>query len=451
MSGPVEPLGRPGGGGSITVGAVAAFRGWRAFRHRNYRLFFGGQAISLVGTWMQQVAQGWLVLQLTGDPFALGLVAAAQFTPVLILGLFGGIVADQLPKRRTLIFTQVSAAALALVLFALSATGVVQVWHVIVLAVLLGVVNAVDMPTRQAFAVEMVGREDVANAVGLNSALFNASRILGPALAGLTIGAFSISIAFLLNGLSYFAVIAGYFAMRDDDLRPTPQLDRPRSVSDVVETLAEGLSYVRRTSIVLLAISVVGAVATFGMNFSVLTPPLAQDVLHSDASGYGFLMSASGLGSLAAALGIAFASRARTAAIAWGAIVLGAAEVVLGLSRSFPLSMVAMLAVGFGGIAMAATANTAIQLTVPDRLRGRVMSVYTTVFAGSTPIGGLLLGAIASRFGVPEALLIGGVVSLIVGLGAFAWLRTINAAGVLRPSGHAVTAEPTGLTTARPR
>jgi MFS family permease len=435
----------------MMVGAVAAFRGWRAFRHRNYRLFFGGQAISLVGTWMQQVAQGWLVLQLTGDPFALGLVAAAQFTPVLVFGLFGGIVADQLPKRRTLIFTQLSAAILALLLFVLTATGVVEEWHVIVLAALLGLVNAIDMPTRQAFAVEMVGRDDVANAVGLNSALFNASRILGPALAGLTIGAFNISIAFLLNGLSYVAVIVGYFLMRDEELRPAPRIDRPGSVGDVVATLVEGLSYVRRTSIVLLAVSVVGAVATFGMNFSVLTPPLAQDVLDSDASGYGFLMAASGLGSLAAALGIAFASRARTAAIAWGAIVLGAAEVVLAMSRSFPLSMVAMLAVGFGGIAMAATANTAIQLTVPDRLRGRVMSVYTTVFAGSTPIGGLMLGAVASRFGVPEALLVGGVVSLLVGLGAIAWLRSINAAAILRPSLRAASADPTGLTTARPR
>jgi MFS family permease len=451
MSGPVEPLGRPGGGGSMTAGAVAAFRGWRAFRHRNYRLFFGGQAISLVGTWMQQVAQGWLVLQLTGDPFALGLVAAAQFTPVLVLGLFGGIVADQLPKRRTLVFTQLSAAVLALILFVLTATDVVQVWHVIVLAALLGVVNAVDMPTRQAFAVEMVGRDDVANAVGLNSALFNASRILGPALAGLTIGAFNISIAFLLNGLSYFAVIASYFMMRDEDLRPAPRMDRPESVGDVIAALVEGLTYVRRTPIVLLAVTVIAVVSTFGMNFSVLTPPLAQDVLHSDASGYGFLMSASGLGSLAAALGIAFAARARTAAIAWGAAVLGAAEVVLGLSRSFPLSMVAMLAVGFGGIAMAATANTAIQLSVPDRLRGRVMSVYTTVFAGSTPIGGLLLGAVASRFGVPEALLVGGIVSLLVGLGAYLWLRRIKAAAILLPPVRAARTDATGLTTARPR
>jgi MFS family permease len=434
------------------VGSFVDFHGWRAFRHRNYRLFFGGQAISLVGTWMQQVAQGWLVLQLTGDPLILGLTAAAQFTPVLFLGLFGGLIADQLPKRQILIVTQIVAMVLALALFVLTATGLVQVWHVLVLALLLGATNAIDMPTRQSFAVEMVGRDDVANAVGLNSALFNASRILGPAMAGLTIGAFDISIAFLLNGLSYLAVILAYLVMRDEDLRPAPRIDRPSSVRDVVDTLAEGLRYVRHTPVVLLAVVVVGTVATFGMNFSVLTPPLAQDVLHSDASGFGFLMAASGIGSLAAALGIAFAGRARTAFIAWGAIVLGVAELILSVSRSFPLSLVAMALIGFGGIGMAATANTAIQLTVPDRLRGRVMSVYTTVFAGSTPIGGLLLGGLASASGVPIALLAGGAVSALVGIAAIVWLRRARVRPILsRPPTRVVTTDPTGFTTARPR
>ena len=434
------------------MGSFVDFHGWRAFRHRNYRLFFGGQAISLVGTWMQQVAQGWLVLQLTGDPLILGLTAAAQFTPVLFLGLFGGLIADQLPKRQILIVTQIVAMVLALALFVLTATGLVQVWHVLVLALLLGATNAIDMPTRQSFAVEMVGRDDVANAVGLNSALFNASRILGPAMAGLTIGAFDISIAFLLNGLSYLAVILAYLVMRDEDLRPAPRIDRPSSVRDVVDTLAEGLRYVRHTPVVLLAVVVVGTVATFGMNFSVLTPPLAQDVLHSDASGFGFLMAASGIGSLAAALGIAFAGRARTAFIAWGAIVLGVAELILSVSRSFPLSLVAMALIGFGGIGMAATANTAIQLTVPDRLRGRVMSVYTTVFAGSTPIGGLLLGGLASASGVPIALLAGGAVSALVGIAAIVWLRRARVRPILsRPPTRVVATDPTGLTTARPR
>src|SRR3954451_23603643 len=223
------------------------FHGTRAFRHRNYRLFFGGQAISLIGTWMQQVAQGWLVLQLTHDPLWLGLVSVAQFGPVILFGLFGGVIADQLPKRKTLMVTQSVAMILAFVLFALTATGVVQVWHVMILGALLGVANAVDMPARQAFAVEMVGRDDVVNAVGLNSALFNASRILGPAAAGLLIGAFDISIAFLINGISFVGVLIGYALMRDSELRPVAAVARPRSWSEIVANLAEGARYVRHT------------------------------------------------------------------------------------------------------------------------------------------------------------------------------------------------------------
>jgi MFS family permease len=432
--------------------SLVDFHGWRAFHHRNYRLFFGGQAISLVGTWMQQVAQGWLVLQLTGDPFALGLVAAAQFTPVLLFGLFGGLIADQLPKRRVLIVTQAVAMVLAFVLFGLTASGTVQVWHVLLLAVALGGTNAVDMPVRQAFAVEMVGRDDVVNAVGLNSALFNASRILGPALAGLTIGAFDISIAFLINGVSFLAVIAGYALMRDDELRSPPRMDRTSSFAEVTGALAEGLRYVRATPIVFLAVTVVGLAATFGMNSSVLTPPLAQDVLHSDASGFGFLMAAAGIGSLIAALGVAFGARARPFAIAWGAMLLGVASIVLGVSRSFPISLAAMLAAGIGMIAMAATANSTIQLVVPDRLRGRAMSVYTTVFVGSTPIGGLILGAIASRFGVPIAYFGGGVVTIAIGLWAAAWLRSMpRSATRPRLAPRASVPESSGLTIARPR
>jgi MFS family permease len=403
------------------------FRGARALRHRNYRLFFAGQAISLVGTWMQQVAQGWLVLQLTHDPLWLGIVSLAQFGPVILLGLFGGVIADQLPKRRTLMVTQSTAMILAFILFALTASGVVQVWHVLVLSVILGISNAVDMPVRQTFAVDMVGRDDVANAVGLNSALFNASRILGPAAAGLLIGAFDISIAFLINGLSFIAVIVSYLAMRDAELRPIPTPPRPRSWSEIVANLAEGARYVRSTPTVLLAVIVVGLVATFGMNFSVLVPPLADDVLHVGASGFGFLMAASGVGSMLAALWVAFQHRPGPRPIALGAITLGLGSIVLALSGVFALSLAAMAISGAGAIAMSVSANTSIQLTVPDHLRGRVISVYTTVFAGSVPVGGLLMGAIASAWGVPLALFVGAILSLAVGVGAWVWLGRIKA------------------------
>jgi MFS family permease len=404
---------------------ISGFHGVRALRHRNYRLFFFGQLISLVGTWMQQVAQGWLVLQLTNDPLYLGLVSVAQFGPVIIFGLFGGLIADQWPKRRILLITQSASMLLAFALFLLTATGTVQVWQVMILAALLGVTNSIDMPTRQAFAVEMVGREDVTNAVGLNSAMFNASRILGPAVAGLLIGAFDISIAFLINGISYIAVIVAYLAMRTDELRPAPTIVRPTTVRGVFDSLAEGARFVRQTPMVLLAVTVVGLVATFGMNFQVLMPPYADDVLHVGATGYGFLMAASGLGSTVAALWIAFSRKVSPLPIVLGAIALGLGSIVVALSTSFGLSMLAMIVVGAGGIGMAVTANTTIQLSVPDQLRGRVMSLYTTVFAGSVPAGGLLMGWIASAWGVPTALMVGAILSLVVGVACWPWLARI--------------------------
>ncbi|NJD28802.1 MAG: MFS transporter [Chloroflexi bacterium] len=441
--------------GRPSVAAVAAFEGWRALRHRNYRLFFGGQFVSLIGTWMQQLAQGWLVLQLTNDPLALGVVAAAQFLPVLVLGLFGGLLADALPKRRTLIATQIVAMVLAFTLFGLSISGVVEVWHVVALALLLGCANAVDMPTRQAFAVEMVGREDIGNAIALNSAVFNMARIVGPAIGGLTIGAFGIPAAFLLNGISFLAVIGAYLVMRDRELQLPPSLPRPGSAGAVVENLVEGLGYVRRTGVVLMAIVMIAVVSTFAMNFTVLMPPLARDVLGLDATGFGFLMSAMGLGSLTAALGIAFAGRTGPRVIVAGAFALGLFEVILGLSRSFPLSMVAIFLAGFGAIAMSATANTVIQLSVPDHLRGRVISVYTTVFAGSTPIGGLVMGAIASAFGTAVAIGAGGVVSIAAAVGATLWLRTGLDGGVQvqdREAGSKARRAPAvALTQGRPR
>ena len=404
-----------------TLAAVVQFRGWRALRHRNYRLFFVGQLVSLIGTWMQSVAQGWLVLQITGDPIYLGVVAAFQFGPVLLLGLFGGLVADGLPKRKTLIVTQTSAMLLAFALFGLAATHTVRIEHVLILSILLGITNAVDMPTRQAFAVEMVGREDIGNAVALNSAVFNGARVLGPAIAGLTIGATGVAVAFLINGLSFLGVIIAYIRMKEEHLQSPPRLARPTNVAEVRAHLAAGLSYVKATSAVLVPILVIGLVSTFGMNFNVVIPPLAKDVLDIGPTGYGFLMASTGIGSLIAALVIAFGRRSRVMIIGIGATVLGVAELVLAISGSYALSLVAMFFTGLGAISMAATANTTIQLTVPDQLRGRVMSVYTTVFAGSTPIGGLLAGGLASFVSVPFSIAVGAGLSLLVGLGATWW------------------------------
>ncbi len=404
--------------------------GARAFGHRNYRLFFIGQGISLVGTWMQTVAQAWLVLKLTSDPFMLGLLSVAQFLPVMVLGLFGGIVADALPKRHTLIATQTIQMLLAFILFALTQAGVVQVWHILVLAILLGLTNTVDMPTRQAFAVEMVGRDDVQNAVALNSAMFNGARIVGPALAGFAIQLFGIPIAFLLNALSFLAVIVAYAVMNDDDLRSPAHYHRPSTVRAVGETLADGLRYCWRSPMLLLPITIIGLASTFGMNFGVVIPALADEVLKTDAAGYGFLMAATGVGSMAAALAIAFSGRPRPMIIGIGSVALGAGLVAAGEIHAFALALPAMALVGLGAIGMAATANTTIQLNVEDDYRGRVMSVYTTVFAGSTPVGGLFAGWLASATTVSTSLIVAGVLAALTGLVAVAWLGQIRARGI---------------------
>jgi MFS family permease len=419
--------------------AIATTRSRRAraasaFGHRNYRLFFAGQLVSLIGTWMQQVAQGWLVLTLGGDALWLGIVATAQFLPVMVLGLFAGILADVLPKRQTLMAVQAVMMALAVILTLLTATGIVEIWMIVILALALGCANAVDMPVRQSFAIEMVGPRDVGNAVAINSAMFNGARVLGPALAGLTIGAFGIAPAFAINALSFLAVIVGLGLMQDEQLHRARLVPRPRSVSAVFDNLREGLSFVRHTPIVLLAVTTVGLVATFGMNFQVVIPPLAQGALGSDASGFGFLMAASGFGALSAAVALVLSGRPRPIRIALGAIVLGVASILLSMSTSYPLSLLLMVPIGAGGIAMAATSNATIQLAVPDGLRGRVMAVYTTVFSASMPIGGLLMGVLATSLGILEAIAIGGVLSLATGIAALVWYRRLTGRSTAAPA-----------------
>jgi MFS family permease len=438
------------GPGTLVRSRLGGSRGVMAFQHRNYRLFFSGQLISLIGTWMQQVAQAWLVLQLTGDPIWLGIVATAQFLPVMVFGLFAGVAADAFPKRRVLLGTQVSMMVLAAILAALVIANVVQVWMIVGLAFLLGIANAVDMPVRQSFAVELVGREDVGPAVALNSAMFNGARVVGPAAAGLAIGAFGVAAAFVLNALSFLAVIIGLWLIDERELKIGARIARPTSARAVVRNLAEGLDYVRRTRIVLLAVVVVGSVATVGMNFNVLIPALAQHELHSDATGFGFLMAASGVGSLLAALRLVFGGRPQPIRLATGALIMGVASVVLAASRVFPLSLALMVVIGFGSILMAATGNTTIQLAVPDHLRGRVMSVYTTVFSASVPIGGLAMGAVASGFSASVAIALGGILSVAAGLAAFAWGRRTGFAIPEAPS-VGVGASVAGVSTARPR
>ncbi len=385
----------------------------RALRHRNFRFFFFGQLISLTGTWMQTLAQGWLLGTLVGWNQAvvyIGLLGVVQFLPVLTLSLFGGIIADIWPKRMTLVGTQTASGLLALILGALTYFHIVAVWHVFVIAFLLGLVNAVDNPTRQSFVVEMVGGDDMANAIALNSAVFNGARIVGPAIAGLLIGILGTALCFILNGLSYGAVVFGLLAMRESDLLSVDRLSMPRSITAVQSNLAEGLRYVRRTPPVLLVIGLAAFFSVFGMNLNVTLPVMAADVLNVGPGGYGLLFAAMGAGGLVAALVVATLPGPRFRVLIGGGIVLGLGEIVLASTRVMPVAFVAVFAAGVGAVASTASANSLVQMAVPGPLRGRVLSVYTTLSVGSTPIGNGLTGGFGGLWGTPAALVMNGAV-----------------------------------------
>lgn len=397
--------------------ARGLLRAFIALRHRNFRLFWFGQLISLIGTWMQSTAQAWLVLELTHSAWWLGVVGALQFLPVLLLALFGGVLADRLPKRTVLLFTQSSAMLLAFLLWILVATGEVQLWHVLILALLLGLTNALDMPTRQAFVVEMVGREDLPNAVALNSSLFNMARILGPGIGGVLIAWLGVAPLFLLNGISFIAVIVGLSMIDMHQLHAQvgrEALQDSARRPGTLKSLLEGLVYVRNTPVVLLVIAVIGIVALFGINFNVVLPLFATDVLHAGPEGFGFISATFGLGSLLSALWLAWGNnRPSMSRLLMGAIAFCILEALFALSQIYLLSLILIAGVGFAQIAFSALANTTLQTVTPDYLRGRVMSVYMMVFAGSTPLGNLFIGGLAHLYNAPIALLVGAMLSLI--------------------------------------
>ena len=396
--------------------------GFSALAHRNYRLYWGGSVVSLMGGWMQSVAQSWLVLELTNSTFQVGMVLAMQFLPVLVLGMVGGLVADKVDKRRLLLVTQSLASLQALTLAVLTFGGWVTAGQVMVLAALLGLVNVVDMPTRQSFVVELVGKPDVMNAIALNTSAFNLARIVGPAIAGLLIAQFGVGIAFLCNGVSFLGVILALLAMRSSDLYRGPA----RAREGLRRGLGEGISYIRKTPVVQIPIVLVGVVATFGLNYNVLLPGMARDQFAIGAQGFGLLMSAFGVGSLLAALAVAFFPRLDPLpTMVRGATGFGALGLVFAFSPWFPsvwLAAFNLLTIGFCMIWMTATANTAIQRTAPDELRGRVMSVYVSIFAGSTPIGSVFAGGLATRFSPQVALATGALLSLAAAI--WAGLRT---------------------------
>ena len=388
----------PGRPARFSLGAVT--RGFSALAIRNYRLFWIGQLISLTGTWMQRTAQDWLVIQLTHSPFDLGLVTAFQFLPITLLSLVGGVIIDRWPKHRLLLITQSALLLQATIFTTLVATGMIQIWHVYILAAVQGLINAVDNPARQAFVPELVGRGGLVNAIALNSMLFNGARIVGPAVAGLLIANLGIPPALFLNAVSFLAVIGGLLLMD-----PRAFTSRPRAASGRVgQRLLEGLRYVRHTPPVLLIMLLMAAIGTFGYNFSVVLPLVAGFLLKTSAAGFGGLSAFLGLGSLVAAVTTAYARQVTSRRLIAGAATFSLLLGGVALSTHFVLTAGLLVALGFAGIIFTTTANTLLQLTVPDELRGRVMSLYILLFAGTTPIGGFLIGTLSSALGVSWAL-----------------------------------------------
>jgi MFS family permease len=380
----------------------------RALGHRNYRLFFAGQAISLIGTWTQSIGESWLVYRLTGSSTLLGTTGFCAQIPVFLLASVGGTVADRHNRHRIVVCTQTAAMILASVLAALTLSGRIQVWQVFTLAALLGTVNAFDIPARQAFLVELVGRDDLVNAIALNSSMVNGARIVGPAIAGIVIAAVGEGWCFFANAVSYIAVLAGLLLMRIE-----PRAIAPRTGSILSEVLG-GFRYVRRTMPVRALLLLLAIVSFAGMPYAVLMPVFADRILHGGARTLGMLMGASGMGALAGALSLA-ARRGLRGLGRWVAMAsagFGASLVLFSLSRSFSLSLGLLVPVGFCMMVQMASSNTLIQSMVPDSLRGRVMAIYSMMFMGMAPFGALFAGVMAERIGAPATVAVGGVACL---------------------------------------
>jgi MFS family permease len=399
----------PSGSSDIAQERLGAFR---ALRHRNFRLYFGGQFTSLIGTWMQSVAQGWLVLRLSNSSFMLGLVSFAGYVPVLLVTLFAGVIVDHADRRRLIVTTQVLLMLSAFALAALTWAGVVRVEHVIIIAAITGLVTAFDMPARQTFVVEMVGREDLPNAIALNSMMFNGARVIGPAVAGVLISLVGVAGCFLLNALSYIAVI---WSLLEMDIVAR---ELPRMAGAMLTRLREGFDYVwgHRASFYLLLLLALNA--GFGMQYSVLIPVFARDVLHAGPRGYGFLLAAQGVGALGGALVLALnrTPRGLRLNLLLGLFGSAAAMFVFGFSSVMWLSLVAQMIIGAGLINHSAVSNTLLQTFVSDDLRGRVMSMYTLSFIGLAPIGSLEVGYIGERAGPQMAVAMSGAAALVCGI-----------------------------------
>jgi MFS family permease len=396
---------------------------WRALRHRNFRLFFTGQSISLIGTWMTRVATSWLVYRLTGSALLLGTVSFAGQIPTFLLAPFAGVLVDRVNRRKLLVWTQVLAGIQSLALAALTLAKIITIHEIIALSIFQGLINAFDMPGRQSFLVQMVSgdtgkpdKQDLSNAIALNSSIVNAARLIGPAIAGLVIAAVGEGYCFAIDGASYIAVVASLLMMR------VPPLLIKRATTSMLEQLREGWSYVVHFRPIRTILTLFALLSLMGMPFMVLMPIFASQVLHGGAHTLGYLMGASGVGALISAISLALRKSVRglTTMIQIAAVMFGSGLILFGLSHYLVLSLLLMIVVGFGMMQGLAASNTVIQTLVPEDKRGRVMSYYTMAFVGMAPFGSLLAGALAHRFGASRAVMITGAFCLI---GA-AWFST---------------------------
>ena len=387
-----------------------------ALAHRNFRLFFFGQGVSLIGTWMQSVALGWLVLEITNSPFAVGLNQALRSLGVLVFALYAGVVVDRVDKRRLIVWTQVLQMLEALALALLVWTRTIAPWHVMVLAVGFGIVNAFDIPARQAFLVDLVGRDDLMSAIALNSSMFNAARIVGPAVAGVLIGAAGVAMCFFLNGVSYIAVIASLLAMRLPPFAPRP-------ATAAWEGFRAGVRFIRSDARVLGLVVLVAVFSVFGFPFLVLMPVVARDVLHTNARGYGVLMAAVGVGAMLGALALATRGRRvrQGPALLEGGAAFGVLLVLFATARTFATALLLLALAGCAMIVTTALANTMLQTIVPDELRGRVMAFYAFVFVGMAPLGAFQAGLLAEHTTAPFAIAVGGA-GCVIAILLTAWL-----------------------------
>lgn len=394
---------------SLKRGSESGSKGgtFSSLRIRNYRLFAAGQVVSNTGTWMQRIAQDWLVLSITGSSAAVGITTALQFLPMMLLGLYGGVIADRCPKRQLVLVTQAAMAVTGLALGVLTLTGHVQVWHVYLTALALGLVTVVDNPARQAFLVEMVGPADLRNAVSLNSANFQSARLVGPAVAGVLISAVGSGWAFLLNGLSFAAPIAALLLMRASELHKVDPTPRGKG------QLREGLQHVASRPELIWPIVLVGFIGTFGFNFPIWLTAFVNDVFHADASTYGLLNTLMAAGSLVGALLAARRGTSRMRLLVGAALGFGLLEITAALAPSFWVFALLLVPIGMCGLTINVTANSGIQLAADPAMRGRVMSLFMMVFMGGTPLGAPLVGWVTDEYGPRVGFLAGGVVSTL--------------------------------------